>query len=90
MKTITTVFLAFVLVGHTVVSWGNDQLYRCADGTYTNRVELNCTPHELKTTGRIQAGTPDGSKSVKAHDQKQSFAEVNADEETRRNRLGRR
>ena len=85
MKTITPVFIAFVLVGHSIASWGNNQLYRCADGTFTNRVELNCTPYELKTTGRIQPGTPDGSKSGRADDAKQSFAEVKVYDESKSN-----
>ena len=62
------VVLAVVLLSIVQIVWASDVLYRCADGTFTNRVERQCQPYESKGIVRIQAGTAEASK--------QPFAEV--------------
>lgn len=48
-----------------------DELYLCADGTFTNRVERQCAPYESKGVMRVQ-----GANAAKIDEGKQSFAEV--------------
>jgi hypothetical protein len=43
-------------------------LYRCADGTFTNRVERQCPPYESKGLVWVQGETTEASR--------QPFAEV--------------
>jgi len=41
------------------VALASDELYRCSDGTFTNRVERQCAPYEAKGTVTVQgAGDP--------------------------------
>ena len=49
-----------------------DQLYRCADGTFTNRVERQCTPYESTGIVRVQGVSAES---------KQPFAEVKLSDE---------
>jgi hypothetical protein len=42
--------LAFALVPMASAS---DELYRCSDGTFTNRVERQCPPYESKGIVRV-------------------------------------
>jgi hypothetical protein len=66
--------LAFALVQMASAS---DELYRCSDGTFTNRVERQCAPYESKGIVRVQTGHSDESKStVKDDEPTQPFAEV--------------
>jgi hypothetical protein len=44
------------------VATSDDQLYRCTDGTFTNRVERQCAPYESKGIVRVQGGTAEASK----------------------------
>jgi hypothetical protein len=39
----------------------NDQLFRCDDGTFTNRADLLCTPYESRGTVMV---APEGSRPV--------------------------
>jgi hypothetical protein len=66
--------LAFALVQMASAS---DELYRCSDGTFTNRVERQCAPYKSKGIVRVQTGHSDESKStVKDDEPTQPFAEV--------------
>jgi hypothetical protein len=62
------VILAILVLPFTQVAWASDELYRCSDGTFTNRVERKCQPYESTGIVRVQAGAAEASK--------QSFAEV--------------
>jgi hypothetical protein len=59
------------------LAWATDDLYRCSDGTFTNRVERQCPPYESKGIVRVQSGRSGESKSaVKNDEPTQRFAEV--------------
>ncbi len=60
-----------VLVSSSSWTWATDTLYRCADGTFTNRVERQCVPYESKGIVRVQGGT-----AAKADEGKAPVAEV--------------
>lgn len=60
--------LPFMILPMVQVALASDDLYRCADGTFTNRVERHCHPYESKGIVRVQTGTAEASK--------QPFAEV--------------
>jgi hypothetical protein len=60
--------LACVVVSLSQTVSASDALYRCADGTFTNRVERQCAPYEAKGIVRVQGGTTEPSR--------QPFAEV--------------
>jgi hypothetical protein len=62
------VVLGFAMLGLVQAAWATDQLYRCADGTFTNRAERQCAPYEAKGIVRVQGGTAEASR--------QPFAEV--------------
>jgi hypothetical protein len=62
------VVLGFAMLGLVQAAWASDRLYRCADGTFTNRVERQCAPYEAKGIVRVQGETPEATK--------QPFAEV--------------
>jgi hypothetical protein len=47
-----------------------DSLYRCPDGTYTNRLKRNCAPYESKAIGRIHG------ESIRTDEGKPSVAEI--------------
>jgi hypothetical protein len=46
----------------------SEDFYRCADGTFTNRVERQCAPYEAKGIVWVQGDTAEASR--------QPFAEV--------------
>ena len=58
------------------LAWANDDLYRCADGTFTNRVELQCSPYESNGIVMVQRGSTGDSASIQAGKTKQPLAEV--------------
>jgi hypothetical protein len=60
--------LAFVLLSVAPIVSASDQLYRCADGTFTNKAERQCAPYEAKGIVRVQGETAEATK--------QPFAEV--------------
>jgi hypothetical protein len=62
--------LAVALCAWNSVAWA-DSIYRCSDGTFTNRVDRNCAPFDSKVIGRIQAATSD-----RIEEGKRSVAEV--------------
>jgi hypothetical protein len=71
----------FVLVllmsplGH--VTWATDDLYKCTDGTFTNRLERQCQPYESTGIVRVQGESREPVKSlVKGDEEKQPLAEV--------------
>ena len=70
--------LGCVLVSLAQVVSAGDALYRCSDGTFTNRVEQQCPPYEAKGIVRVQGGTAEASK--------QPFAEVKLFQEPVRDR----
>jgi hypothetical protein len=77
----TIVFL-FAMLPFIQAGWAGDQLYRCADGTFTNRAERECLPYDSTGIVRVQLRADDASKStVKTDEGKQSFAEVHFDNE---------
>ena len=45
--------LALMILPLVQTAWAGDRLYRCADGTFTNRVEQQCTPYEPKGIVRV-------------------------------------
>jgi hypothetical protein len=58
------------------IAWATDDLYRCADGTFTNRVERQCQPYEPTGIVRVQAATAEAAKSTEKDDEnKPSLAE---------------
>ena len=42
-----------------------DSLYRCSDGTFTNKAERQCPAYEPKEIGRVQS-KPDGEQQSSA------------------------
>ena len=42
----------------------SDELYRCSDGTFTNRVERQCQPYESTGMVRVQIGRSNEPKST--------------------------
>jgi hypothetical protein len=50
-----------------------ESLYRCPDGTFTNKVEGQCPPYEPKGVVHVQGGT-----AAQADEGKPPFAEVKA------------
>ena len=60
--------LAFVMLPVGQIASASDELYRCSDGTFTNRAERQCAPYESKGIVRVQGGPAEASK--------QPFAEV--------------
>jgi hypothetical protein len=63
-------------LGH--VAWATDDLYKCADGTFTNRVERQCQPYESSGIVRVQGASAEGAKSTvnAEEDNKPPFADV--------------
>jgi hypothetical protein len=62
-------------VGH--IAWATDDLYKCTDGTFTNRVERQCQRYESTGIVRVQAATAEAAKSTKKDDDnKPPLAEV--------------
>lgn len=72
----TTLFciLALSIGGVHATAWA-DTLYRCADGSYTNKAERQCRAYESKGIVRVQ-GSGETSKSpvadVKLSDERTS------------------
>jgi hypothetical protein len=59
------------------VAWATDDLYKCSDGTFTNRVERECQPYQSTGIVRVQGATAEVAKStVKGEEDKPPFAEV--------------
>ena len=65
------IVLAFVGLSIAKIASAGDELYRCSDGTFTNRVERQCAPYEAKGTVTVQ-GVGDPAK--------EPFAEVKLSE----------
>ena len=55
----TAIVLGLVGLSIVQIASAGDELYRCSDGTFTNRVERQCAPYEAKGTVTVQgAGDP--------------------------------
>jgi hypothetical protein len=54
--------VGFAMLGLVQAAWASDALYRCADGTFTNRAERQCAPYEAKGIVRVQGGTAEATK----------------------------
>jgi hypothetical protein len=68
-------------LGH--VAWATDDLYKCSDGTFTNRVERQCQTYESTGIVRVQGATAEAAKStVKDEADKPPFAEVKVFQES--------
>ena len=70
------VLLASSILPLAQLAWANDDLYHCADGTFTNRVELHCPPYESKGSVMVQRESAGDSASIQTGKTKQPFAEV--------------
>ena len=69
------------------VAWATDDLYKCADGTFTNRVERQCQPYESTGIVRVQEATAEAAKSgAKVQEDKSPFAEVKLFQESKEHR----
>ena len=67
----------FFIMSTPPIAWAVDDLYRCTDGTFTNRVERQCQPYESTGIVRVQVGP-----SEKTDAPKPAFAEVKVVEES--------
>jgi hypothetical protein len=76
MKTLGFCVLMVSSVLLTSSTWA-DSLYRCPDGTFTNKAERQCPPYESKGMLWTQS-TVNGQQTseVRTDDSKRSFAEV--------------
>ena len=81
MKVLRFTVLVLVMLPLVQTALASDALYRCSDGTFTNRVERQCPPYESKGVVRVQGGTAEASK--------QPFAEVRLLDEGVRQRARR-
>jgi hypothetical protein len=54
--------LGCVLLSLDQMAVASDALYRCADGTFTNKVERQCPPYEAKGIVRVQGETAEATK----------------------------
>ena len=54
--------LVITMWSFTQAAWADDALYRCADGTFTNRVERQCAPYEAKGIVRVQGETAEPTR----------------------------
>jgi hypothetical protein len=61
LRSIAVVF-AILIVGQ--IASGSDQLYRCSDGTFTNRIERQCAPYESTGIVRVQGATAEAATSI--------------------------
>ena len=78
---IRCVVLTVVMLPLAKIASATDDLYRCADGTFTNRVERRCQPYESTGIVRVEGGTVEAAKStVKGDDEKQPVSEVRDNE----------
>ncbi len=57
----TAIVLALVGLSIVQIASAADELYRCSDGTFTNRVERQCAPYEAKGMVTVQ-GVGDPTK----------------------------
>jgi hypothetical protein len=77
MKVVRLFVLALLASPMCHVTWASDDLYRCADGTFTNRVERQCQPYESTGIVRVQGRTREAVKSpIRGDEEKQRLAEV--------------
>lgn len=77
MRVVRVLGLAVLILSVGPVTWATDDLYRCADGTFTNRVERQCQPYESTGIVRVQGGTRETVKSaVRGDEAKQPLPEV--------------
>ena len=69
--------IVLMIVGTVPMASASDELYVCADGTFTNRVELRCPAYESKGIVRMQPRTAVPSNdTVKRDDPKMPSADV--------------
>lgn len=74
--------LGCVLLSLAQMASASDELYRCSDGTFTNRPERQCRHYESKGIVRVQAGTAEVlTSTVKTDAGKEPFAEVKVHDE---------
>jgi hypothetical protein len=72
-------------LGH--VAWATDDLYRCSDGTFTNRVERECQPYQSTGIVRVQGATAEVAKStVNGEEDKPRSADVKLFQESEAHR----
>lgn len=77
MRVVRVLGLAVLILSVGPVTWATDDLYRCADGTFTNRVERQCQPYESTGIVRVQGGHREAVKSLmKGDEDQQPLAEV--------------
>lgn len=68
--------LGFLVMPLALTAWAADELYRCTDGTFTNRVERQCQPYESTGIVRVQ-----GERIGKTDAQKPAVADLKVVEE---------
>jgi hypothetical protein len=68
------VAVGFAMLGLVQAAWASDQLYRCGDGTFTNRIERQCAPYEAKGIVRVQARATEPSNDSMKNDENRSEA----------------
>ena len=65
------VVLAICVLPVADMALATDDLYRCSDGSFTNRVERRCQPYESTGIVRAQGTTIEAAKTaLKADEQK--------------------
>ena len=62
MKSLRFAVLVFAMLPFAQFASAGDTLYRCADGTFTNRVDRQCVAYESKGIVRVQSETAEVSK----------------------------
>ena len=58
--------LAVAMLSMAQIASAGDGLYRCTDGTITNRGERQCPPYGSKGIVRVQGGTAEAPKQPDA------------------------
>lgn len=73
--------LAVMALPMAQMASASEDLYRCTDGTFTNKAERQCPPYEARGIVRVQGETPEATK--------QPFAEVKLFQEPEKSSKGR-
>ena len=69
--------IVLMILGTVSMATATGELYRCSDGTFTNRVELQCPGYESKGIVRVQARMAEASNdSVKSDEPKTPSVDV--------------
>ena len=72
------VLLAIFVLSLADMASATEGLYRCADGTFTNRVERRCQPYESTGIVRVQGATVEAAKRAVKTDEQKPPVEVKA------------